>query len=76
MEAVHPLKTYRKAERLTQEGLAERLGVARTTVARWETGERNVDDDLLPKVSLVTGIPKAKLRPDLAKLLQPNETPQ
>ena len=69
MEAAHPLKTYREAQRLTQSALAERLGVARTTIARWETGERNIDDDLLPKVSELTGITKAVLRPDLALLL-------
>ena len=69
MESLHPLKTYRSAKGLTQDQLAKRLGVARTTVARWESGDRHIDDDLLPKVSLMTGIPKPALRPDLAKLL-------
>jgi transcriptional regulator with XRE-family HTH domain len=70
MDATHPLKAYRETARLTQLGLADLLGVARTTVARWETGERNIDDDLLPKVSEVTGIPKTELRPDLVDLLK------
>jgi transcriptional regulator with XRE-family HTH domain len=69
MDSIHPLKIYREAKRLTQEDLAGLLGVARTTVARWETGSRVIDDDLLAKVSQVTGIPKPVLRPDLAKLL-------
>jgi transcriptional regulator with XRE-family HTH domain len=73
MEATHPIKLYREAQRLTQNDLAERLGVARTTVARWETGERNIDDELLPKVSELTGITKAILRPDLARMLAQTE---
>lgn len=39
---------------LTQDNLAERLGVVRTTVAMWETGK---------------SIPRADLLPDLAKIL-------
>ena len=65
---MHPLVTYRKQHALTQKGLAAYLEVARETVARWETGRR-IDDELLPKVSERTGIPRGALRPDLAKLL-------
>lgn len=39
---------------LTQDSLAEKLGVVRTTVAMWETGK---------------SIPRADLLPDLAKIL-------
>lgn len=67
-DAVHPLVTYRKQQRLTQKGLAALLEVARETVARWETGRR-IDDDLLPRVSERTGITRSALRPDLAELL-------
>lgn len=70
MEAVHPLKAYRASHQVTQDQLAKLLGVARTTVARWESGNRNIDDELLPKVSAVTGIPKAELRPDLVRLMR------
>ena len=65
----HPLVDYRKQHGLTQKGLARHLDVARETVARWETG-RKIDDDLLPRVSERTGIPRGTLRPDLAKLLE------
>lgn len=72
METIHPLKAFRERQRprLSQKQLGEQIGVTRTTVARWETGKRNVDDDLLPKVSQVTGISPSKLRPDLAGLLK------
>lgn len=33
------LAARRRRQGMSQEALAERLGVARTTVARWETGE-------------------------------------
>lgn len=72
-DAVHPLVTYRKQRGLTQKDLAGQLDVARETVARWETGRR-IDDELLPKVSEHTGIPRGALRPDLAKLLDEKPT--
>lgn len=69
MEATHPLRAYRKANNLTQQQLAEKLDVARTTVARWENGDRKIDDDLVSRVSERTGIVKQELRPDLALLM-------
>ena len=33
------LQELRKQKELTQEQLAEKLGVARRTVSRWETGD-------------------------------------
>ena len=41
------LQTLRKEKGMTQEQLAERLGVARRTVSRWETGSNLPDLDLL-----------------------------
>ena len=49
------LVAARKAAGFTQEELAARLGVERTTVYRWESGETN---------------PLPMLRPGLAKLLR------
>lgn len=67
MQAVHPLRTYRETQtpRLSQAGLASKLGVARLTVLRWETGERKIDPSLIPTVTERTGIPAKELRPDL-----------
>lgn len=64
----HPLTAFRKQANLTQQGLASLIGVARTTVARWETDARKIDRDLLPKISEKTGIAARDLRPDLAEL--------
>ena len=66
MHDTHPLRTYRETHqpKLSQAALAERLGVARLTVVRWETGERKIDVSLVPKVSEATGIPAKELRPD------------
>ncbi len=70
METVHPLKTYRVGARLTQLKLAELLDVTRTTIARWESGTRKIDEDRLMAVSEKTGISKTDLRPDLAALMR------
>lgn len=70
MERIHPLKAYRErqAPPLTQNQLAELLGVSTATISRWETGIRKVDPDLLPSVAEKTGIAPVELRPDLAGL--------
>lgn len=41
------LKELRNEKNLTQEQLAEKLGVSRRTVSRWETGSNMPDLDLL-----------------------------
>jgi DNA-binding XRE family transcriptional regulator len=46
----------RRAAGYTQESLAEHLGVDRTTVARWESGEYSPQPWLRPKIAKVFGI--------------------
>ena len=41
------IKELRKEKKLTQEQLAEKFGVARRTVSRWETGSNMPDLDIL-----------------------------
>lgn len=45
------LQELRKEKELTQEQLAEQLGVARRTVSRWETGSNMPDLDILIELS-------------------------
>lgn len=45
------LQELRKEKGLTQEQLAEQLGVARRTVSRWETGANMPDLDILVELS-------------------------
>jgi transcriptional regulator with XRE-family HTH domain len=63
----HPIKAWRERQTppVSQEALAQKVGVFRETVARWEAG-RNPDRDLLPRLIEITGIPARELRPDLA----------
>lgn len=46
----------RRAAGFTQEGLAERLGVDRTTVARWESGEYSPQPWLRPRIAEAFGV--------------------
>ena len=45
------LRQLRKEKDITQEQLAEQLGVARRTVSRWETGSNMPDLDILIELS-------------------------
>lgn len=78
MSRIHPLKTFRERQvpPLTQDKLADQLGVSKASISRWETGARKVDEELLPMVSEITGISIAELRPDLAALLKDKEPAQ
>ncbi len=69
MATPHPIRAFRERQvpPMSQEALAQKLGVDRVTVARWEGG-RKPDRDLLPKLVRVTNIPAGELRPDLAEM--------
>lgn len=58
-----PLALYRADKALTLETLAQRLGVDRSTLLRWERGR--VPAHRVIEVERVTGISRRKLRPDL-----------
>ena len=72
MESIHPLKAYRERQipPLTQDQLADLLGVSKAVVSRWEAGERQPGKAIIPTITEKTGIPASALRPDLAELLR------
>lgn len=45
------LKTLRESMRLTQDAVAERLGITRTTVSMWESGDTMPRADKLPQLA-------------------------
>ena len=50
------LQKLRKQKNLTQEALAEQVGVARQTVAKWETGESTPDLEVSGRLAAVLGV--------------------
>lgn len=50
------LKKLRKEKEMTQEQLAERLGVSNRTVSRWETGSNIPDLDVLIELADLYGV--------------------
>lgn len=50
------LKVYRERAGLTQQQLADALGVARTTVTMWETSPNMPTVRILPKLAHVLGV--------------------
>ena len=69
------LRAWRKYRKLTQEAVAERVGVDRTTIGRIENGELPYNQDFLEKVALIYGCEPEDLlaidplRPDPPKLV-------
>ena len=55
------IKDIRKEKGLTQEQLAEKLGVSQKSVSRWETGKTMPDYSLLPVICEVLEINVAEL---------------
>lgn len=50
------IRNYRKKNDITQEALADRLGVTYQSVSRWEKGTTYPDLELLPAISEILGI--------------------
>ena len=55
------LKEYRMKAGLTQQALADRLGVVRNTVLYWESDKKNPSIDTLKEICRVLGIPVSEL---------------
>lgn len=63
------MKAYRAAKGLSRRELAAQLEISRMAIWRYEEGGRDIDEDVLPRVVKLTGIPATVWRPDLARLL-------
>lgn len=61
--SVHPLRVYREKEGLSQEELADRLGVSRQMVGLIETGERAITPENALEWEKVIPVSKEKLCP-------------
>lgn len=67
MNLSHNLQLLRKRDKITQEELADRLGVSRQSVSKWETGEAYPETDKLISICDLFGISlDALLRSDLS----------
>ena len=55
------IKTYRKKRKLSQQELADQLGVTRNTIVNWEADKCKPEFDGIPKLCSVLGISMATL---------------
>lgn len=49
------IKTVRESKNLTQQYIANELGISRTSVAMWESGEAMPRADKLPELARILG---------------------
>jgi sulfate adenylyltransferase subunit 2 len=59
------LKLLFRQSGIRQRDVADAVGRSEAAVSQWVHGERDIPADLVPKVEAVTGISRARLRPDL-----------
>jgi transcriptional regulator with XRE-family HTH domain len=68
-KTISPLAAYRELTGKSLEDLATPLGVNKTTILRWESGEIPIPIKRLTELETLTGIPRGKLRPDLMAMM-------
>jgi len=56
IQMAEQIKKYRKAAGISQQSLADQLGVTRNTVINWEAGKYRPDADLFPTLCTLLGI--------------------
>jgi transcriptional regulator with XRE-family HTH domain len=54
------LRGYREARGWSQEELSRRLGLTRMTISRYESGERQIQADMLPAIAEALGVHPAR----------------
>lgn len=67
MAATNPLKQYREGKKLSQQELADDLGVSRQMVGFLENGEREFTPDMALLIEKKLGIDRALILPSLFK---------
>lgn len=63
-EIAQRLRTARTQRRLTQQALAEQLGMSREAISRYESGERDIHIATLIDLSRALGCPLTELLPE------------
>jgi len=66
------IKELRNQKGYTQKGIAQKLSVAQSTVAMWETGKREPDLDTVQKIADVFGVTVDRLLRDYGRQAPPN----
>lgn len=73
-EQVSPLAASRLAARFTQEGLAEQLGIDRSTIGRWESGVQSPQPWQRPDLATSLRISLTELDDVMRRTRAPTET--
>ena len=52
----HKIRKIRELKNLSQENMAEALGIKQSSYRKWETGEVKINEDKLNKVAMIIGV--------------------
>jgi transcriptional regulator with XRE-family HTH domain len=69
---MHPLRAWRERHepKMSRASLARLLEVSPAQITRWEAGQRDISIKAIARISKITGISPAELRPDFAQVLR------
>ncbi|MDE7332283.1 MAG: helix-turn-helix domain-containing protein [Lachnospiraceae bacterium] len=76
IEIANRLVNLRKSNNLSQEALAEKLGISRQAVSKWERAEASPDTDNLILLSRIYGVSLDELLKTEEEILRPLEEPE
>lgn len=74
MQKTNAFSRFRKNSELTLDGAAEKLGVDRKTILRWEQGTTPIPAERVIELERMTGISRHELRPDLSRIFVQSPT--